>query len=333
VTQLLDTGERLERFPCFGGSCAVLVSGEHAGRTAREAVVDARETMLQWHERFSRFRADSELSRLNDDPRAEVPAGELLVRLAVAVRFAGKLSGGLVDATLTGEIERAGYAGDLGEPLPPDLALALAPPRAAARRAGAGGRRERWREVDGDGLAGVVRRPPGVRLDSGGLAKGMFADVLAERLAGHRAFAIDCAGDLAIGGSAHLVREIHVECPLSGRPLHTFQVLDGCIATSGITRRSWLDGDGRAAHHLLDPSTGAPAFTGIVQASALAPTALEAEIRAKAALLAGPRCARAQLAHGGVIVLEDGTHRVFEPPARVTLAELAPFAGAGAAAA
>jgi thiamine biosynthesis lipoprotein len=286
--------------------------------------------MLAWHERFTRFEPDSELSLLNEDPRAEVPASELLVRLAAAVRSAGELSGGLVDATLAEEIEIAGYGEDLGDPLPPALALALAPSRRAARPASAAGRRERWREVEGDPAAAVVRRPPGVRIDGGGLAKGIFADVLAERLAGHAAFAVDCSGDLAVGGAAHLRREIHVECPLSGRALHTFELIDGCIATSGITRRSWLAGDGRPAHHLLDPSTGAPAFTGIVQATALAPSALEAEIRAKAALLAGPGRAAAQLPHGGVVVLDDGSHRVIEPPLVVTLGQLASFAGARA---
>jgi len=328
VTQLLQTGERLERFACFGGSCSVLVCGDHGACSAQAAAAAARRSMLEWHVRFSRFRADSELSLLNGDPRQEVPASELLMRLAAAVRAAGVLSGGLVDATLAEEIEIAGYAEDLGQPLSPQLALALAPPRRAARPASSGGRRERWREVAGDAGAGLVRRPPGVRIDGGGLAKGIFADALAERLAGHAAFAVDCSGDLAVGGAAHLAREIHVECPLSARALHTFELIDGCIATSGITRRSWLARDGCPAHHLLDPSTGAPAFTGIVQATALAPSALEAEIRAKAALLAGPRGAPAQLRHGGVVVFDDGSHRVLEPLAAITRRQLARFAGA-----
>jgi hypothetical protein len=55
-------------------------------------------------------------------------------------------------------------------------------------------------------------------------------------------------------------------------------------------------------------------------------SALEAEIRAKAALLAGPRQAAAQLPHGGVVVLDDGSHRVIEPPLVVTLGQLTRFA-------
>jgi FAD:protein FMN transferase len=274
----------------------------------------------RWHERFSRFEPDSELSRLNDDPRREVPASPLLVRLAAAVRMAGELSGGLVDATLVEQIEAAGYAQDLGESLQPSVALALAPPRRPAGASSTAG----WREVKADLRAGAVTRPPGVKLDSGGLAKGLFADIVAARLARHRCFAVACAGDLAFGGAAGLLRPVHVESPFDRSALHTFELTRGYVATSGITRRSWLDRDGHAAHHLLDPATGQPAFTGIVQVTALAPSALEAEVRAKSALLAGPRGARLQLPHGGVLVFDDGSHEILAPPPVVTLDQLAP---------
>ena len=124
----------------------------------------------------------------------------------------------------------------------------------------------------------IARRPPGLAIDSGGLAKGLFADLIAERMRG--SFAVDCGGDLRFGGAP---RRLEVTDPFGGSPLHVFEVRDGAVATSGIGRRSWLDARGRPAHHLLDPATGRPAFTGVVQATALAPTAVEAEWRAKAA--------------------------------------------------
>jgi thiamine biosynthesis lipoprotein len=152
-----------------------------------------------------------------------------------------------------------------------------------------------------------------LKLDSGGIAKGLFADVLGERLAGFDAFAIDCSGDLRIGGARGVPRAVRVDDPLGRGVLHEFELESGGVATSGIGRRSWLDRNGKPAHHLLDPSTGRPAFTGIIQASALAPTALEAEWRAKAAVLSGPEQAEAWLCHGGVIVFDDGSHAVIDP--------------------
>jgi len=82
---------------------------------------------------------------------------------------------------------------------------------------------------------------------------------------------------------------------------------------SGAARWRELEYDrcaGAPAHHLLDPATGQPAFTGVVQVTALAPSALEAEIRAKAAVLSGPGRAHEWLPDGGVIVGEDGGFEV-----------------------
>ncbi len=268
------------RFNCFGTHCGVWGAG----------AADARGQLEAWHVQFSRFRDDSELSRLNADPRPVVPVSATMARLLDAVEVASRATGGLVDATLAHEIEAAGYRGDLGAPLPLRDALVLAPPR---RPAGPG---RVWKfQLRG----GVVQRAPGLAFDSGGLAKGLFADLIAERMRG--SFAVDCGGDLRFGGAP---RRIEVTDPFGGSPLHVFEVRDGAVATSGIGRRSWLDAKGRPAHHLLDPATGRPAFTGVVQATALAPTALEAEWRAKAALLSADA---EWLTHGGVLVHDDGT--------------------------
>jgi thiamine biosynthesis lipoprotein len=313
--------EASSTFACFGSSCAVFVRGDGGWGSAQDAVATARGRMLEWHERFSRFLPDSELSRFNRDPRREVPVTPLMARLAEAVSTAGALSGGLVDATLLEQLASAGYSEEPCEPIALERALALAPPRRPARAAAAA----HWREIEVVREGDSVARAPGVMIDSGGLAKGMFADVLAEELAGHASFAVNCAGDLTIGGRAGLTRAVNVASPFDGHTIHTFELARGGVATSGIGRRRWLDRRGRPAHHLLDPASGEPAFTGIVQVTALAPDALTAEIRAKAAILSGPRHAPAWLPDGGVIVFDDGSNRVLEPPAVVTLEELASF--------
>jgi len=314
--------EAIEEFECFGGRCLALVSGSGRAGSCERAAALVERTLLGWHERFSRFLPDSELSRLNADPRRTVPVRPLMARFAQAVRDAGASSHGLVDATLVQEIERAGYRHDLREPLDLAAALALAP----ARRAAAPAPAARWRELRVDLAAGTLTRPPGLGLDSGGLAKGLFADVLGATLASHACFALNCAGDLLLGGAAGTVRAVKVESPFDGRTIHTFELSSGGVATSGIGRRSWLQHGGNPAHHLLDPASGRPAFTGIVQVTALAPSALAAEVKAKAALLSGPRGAPAWLAHGGVIVYDDGSHQVLQPPPTVTLDQLSAFA-------
>jgi thiamine biosynthesis lipoprotein len=71
--------------------------------------------------------------------------------------------------------------------------------------------------------------------------------------------------------------------------------------------RIWRRPDGGFAHHLLDPSTGEPAWTGLIGVTALGGSALEAETLSKLALLSGPDAARRVLAeYGGVIVHDSG---------------------------
>jgi thiamine biosynthesis lipoprotein len=301
--------EAILRFDCFGSRCAVLVTGSGGLGSAELAARLVRRQLLDWHLRFSRFDPASELSALNRDPRIRVEVSKTMALLAEAVVDAARQTGGLVDGTLVGEIESAGYDGDLDGSLRVHEALALAPPRAPASASAVA----RWREIAVDTADGVITRTAGVRMDSGGLAKGLFADLVAGRLASHAAFAVDCGGDLRLGGADRAPRIVDVASPFDASVLHSFELTEGGVATSGIGKRSWLDQGGAPAHHLLDPRTGRPAFTGVVQATALAPTALEAEVLAKAAVLTGPAHAREWLAHGGVVVFDDGTHEVFEP--------------------
>jgi thiamine biosynthesis lipoprotein len=290
----------------------VLVADAARPADAAAAAAMAERALLEWHRRFSRFEPGSELSRFNRDPRSTVPVTPLMRRLVDLAVRAARETGGLVDATLADELRRAGYGSHFeGEGIALEAALAGGPARAPAGPSPA----QRWRGFAVDRRSGTITRPPGTSIDPGGIAKGAFADELAAMLAGFDAFALDCAGDLRIGGSARLEREVHIASPFDLTPLHTFELRGGGIATSGIGRRSWIGADGAPAHHLLDPATGRPAFTGVVQATALAPTAAEAEVLAKAAVLSGPERASEWLTHGGVVVHDDGSYAVLEPAA------------------
>ena len=293
------------RFDCFGGTCAV-----HAGGSGElgVAVAHVRRRFEAWHWRLTRFEPGSELSRLNAASTPTVRVSDLLCLFAAGAVTAARRTDGLVDPTVIDAVEKAGYVKTLDAPLPLPQTLALAPMRAPARPRSD----QSWRRVGVDVRARTVTRPAGVRLDSGGIAKGLCADLGARALREADTYAVDCCGDLRIGGRAGLARPVLVDDPFGRGVVHEFEVASGAVATSGIGRRSWLDGSGRPAHHIIDPATGRPAFTGIVQATALAPTAVEAETRAKAALLSGPDGAGRWLADGGVVVFDDGSHKVFE---------------------
>lgn len=290
------------------GSQVRLLIGEPQGDADPPAAAAerAQRFVAEFEAALSRFRPDSELCAFNADPREVVPASELLRAAVRAAVEAAERSGGLVDSTLLGEIESAGYiATPEGPGVPLSTALAAAPPRQpAAPKADSP-----WRRFEVDDEAGTVTRPPGARLDTGGVGKGLAADLIAAELRGYQRFVVDCGGDIRIGGAGALVNpyDVSVEHPLTGERVYVLKLGPGGVATSGLNVRIWCDADGHYRHHLLDPSTGEPAWTGLIGATALGATAVEAETLAKAALLSGPERGREVLAEmGGLLVHDDG---------------------------
>ena len=302
----MNRSEHERRVEVFGTQVRLLI-GPPTGVGARPAVLAALEVDVMLHDlhrRLTRFDPSSELSMLNADPSECCRVSPLLALALDAGLWAAQVTDGLVDPTLTPELERAGYArtraGLTGAPL--DEALRTAPPRKLAQPRAAAS----WTQVNIDVENGIVCRPPGVKFDTGGSGKGLAADLCAQRLAGHATFVVDAGGDVRIGGERPVRRLVEIEHPLAPEPAHVFGMTSGAVATSGIASRIWPTGGG-FAHHLLDPSTGAPAWTGVIQATALGPTALEAETIAKMALLSGPEHGEALLARrGGLLVLDDG---------------------------
>jgi thiamine biosynthesis lipoprotein len=302
--------EHERRAELFGTSVRILAGGPDApgGPPADLAAASAQAVLRHHHEALTRFEPDSPLSVLNADPREACPVPQLVADAVAAALWAAERSAGLVDPTLLPALERAGYSRSRAGVQPASLheALAAAPPRRPAAPSPVAA----WRRVTVEG--DVVRRPPGLRLDLGGTAKGLAADRAAACLAGQSSFAVDAGGDIALGASprppsrGQTPRRVGVAHPLGPGHAVEFDLVRGAVATSGIGTRLWRTRDG-FAHHLLDPATGRPAWTGVVQATAVAESTLEAELLAKLALLSGPEAGAALLAPGGgVLVLDDG---------------------------
>ena len=198
----------VRRFPAMG--CLV----EVGGATPREA--QAIERIFQARDRqFSRFREDSELSRVNRTPREIVTVSKTFGQMVERALAAASATGGLVDPTLAGALAAAGYDRDFEE----------LEPRAGAARAGAPGR---WRAVRMVGR--LLMRPVGLELDLNGVVKGQTVDEAVGLLSGDGFVAAggDYAGrgELDVGasrrrlGSGHARRprdERHDEAPLAAR--------------------------------------------------------------------------------------------------------------------
>ena len=200
-------------FRSMGSDVRLLVGSPATGELppAEEAARRTRDYVEYFARCLTRFDPSSELCALNRDGRRAVPASRLVRAAVTAGVYGARRSGGLVDPTLIRPLERAGYASSRDGAVPVSLAEALeqAPPR----RPAAPDLRASWREIEVDDGAGLVRRPPGLLFDTGGIGKGLAAEAAAQRLAGYPRLVVDCGGDIALRGEW----EIQVEHPLTRR--------------------------------------------------------------------------------------------------------------------
>lgn len=296
--------EHEHRFDLFGTRVRLLIGAPPSARLeAQIAALRVQARLTRIHAALTRFDPASELSLLNANAGATVAISPTMRDAIAAALHAAQLSDGLVDPTVLPHLEKAGYAGSRTGLPSADLtaALAAAPSRRPARAHPAA----RWRRIALDASAGTVRVPAGVGLDLGGSAKGRAVDIAARMLAHTASFAVDAGGDIRLGGTRAATRTVRLGHPFTGESAE-LALADGAVATSGLRTRVWDTADG-FAHHLIDPARGEPAWTGVVQATAFAPTALEAETLAKTALLRGPDHGLETLArHGGALIRDDG---------------------------
>ena len=269
-------------FGAMGTEIELLVDADHADDEldAAEAEFHRLEALL------SRFREDSELSRLNRE--GSLDAGPDLMRVLELALEACERTGGRFDPTVHDAVVAAGYDRSF------ELVVVDSEEPAALAAPGRG-------SVRTDGSR--VELGEGVRIDLGGIGKGYAAERAAEMLALAGNCLVSAGGDIATRGGSW---PVGVETA-AGRL--TLELSRGSgLATSGRDRRRWRR-DGRELHHLIDPSTGEPAETGLLRVTAVAPDSVEAEVAAKALFLAGARRAVAEADDQGipaVLVTADG---------------------------
>lgn len=236
-----------------------------------------------WEQALSRFRPDSELSRLNARAgQRPIPVSETLWQVLRAALQAAEMSNGLVTPTILPALQHAGYT-DSFEHLPRQQAAAGTLPADAVAAAQA------WRDIALNPAERTVGLPAGVQLDLGGVAKGWAAEVAARRLDRYGPALVDAGGDIAVSaprrdGSPWI---IEVASPFNeAETLAHIALLEGVVVTSGRDYRQWMQG-GRLRHHIIDPRTGEPADTDLISVTVIARRAVRAEAAAKMMLILG----------------------------------------------
>jgi thiamine biosynthesis lipoprotein len=247
----------------MGTSAHVVVNGP------RRLVGEARARIEDLEQRWSRFRPDSEVSRLNRHGCARVsPETEELVTKSIT---GWSHTGGRFDPTVYRSMVAIGYSTTFAD-------ISSAPTGQDPGPApGCGGI-----ELG----AGVVRLPDGVGFDPGGIGKGLAADIVAVELsvAGADGIVVNLGGDLRAAGESEAgVWVIRIDEP-AAQIRETVAIAAGGVATSTPLRRTWSQGGARR-HHLIDPGSGQP-FGALAPTlvSVVAAEAWWAEVLTKAAM-------------------------------------------------
>jgi thiamine biosynthesis lipoprotein len=223
----------------------------------------------------SRFRPDSEITRLAASAGHPTQVSETLANLLDAALTAASQTDGDVDPTVGAAMIALGYDADIAT-------RGRARPSAASIITPA-----IWSMVTLDDR--VVTVPPGMVLDLGATAKAVAADQCARRthdLSGSGVL-VNLGGDIATAGPAPdggwqvLVRDTDDD-PASSVALPS----GAALATSSTLRRQWRNGE-QVLHHILDPRTGRPADPVWRTVSVAAQTCYAANTVATAAVVRG----------------------------------------------
>jgi thiamine biosynthesis lipoprotein len=243
----------------------------------------------------SRFREDSDISRVNARPGVLVPVRPLTVALVEVGLDAASATSGACDPTVGLHVCAAGYDEDIEQVRRRDSVVL---PTRELRRAD-------WTEVRVDPELARVGVPAGLALDLGATAKAWTADEAASRLVLTTGYPtlVAIGGDLAVAGPGPAWPVVVGEH--EGRPGQVVTVSSGGLATSSTGGRRWLTSAGEQ-HHVIDPATGRPTRGPIRTASVHAGSCLRANALATAALVWGAGAWERLAGSTTRVVLTDG---------------------------
>ncbi len=268
---LLPIGPDTQQWPIWSTTARLVVTEPDALPPARH-IVDA--VLMAVDAACNRFRADSELCRLDLAGGRPTMISPLLAALVDTALTAAERTGGDVDPTMGIAMEALGYDRDLSLIDPHGVAV----PAVIHPAPG-------WHQIRLDGHQITV--PAGIRLDLGAVGKAFAADLCATLVASscETGVLISLGGDIATAGPAPDGGWCVLVSDGPDEPNCTVR-LSGSMATSSTISRRWHRG-GRLLHHVLDPRTCQPVKPVWRTVSVVAPSCADANTQSTAALVRG----------------------------------------------
>lgn len=285
------------KFPAMGNTADISVIGDtYLLDVARRHIDDL-------ENKWSRFLASSDISRLNHSTGAPIRVSPETISLVQYLISAQGITRGAFDPTLLPVLIDLGYQTSFTQPehvstfaSHPNWSLPMSSIHIEAHN-------------------NSISMPAGMTLDPGGLGKGLAADLVAQHLMdlGAGGVCISLGGDIRCMGQSPTgdAWTLPIETP-QGTVDQNATFSTGAIATSSVHAKSWWHHSGEK-HHVIDPQTKQPlSTTGIhaVQSTAIANEAVWAEVFSTAVLVQGaaiafPLCDAHNIA--AQIIFSNGT--------------------------
>ncbi len=269
-------GYFLGRFTAMASPCEVLADTDDA-EEAEALRLLAQQEALRIEQKFSRYRTDNIVHRINHSAGAPVRVDEETAAILDYAAACHEMSNGLFDIT-SGVLRRVWkFDGGSRVPAPEEI-------RDVLRHVG-------WHRVTWKDAA--LSMPPGMEIDLGGVGKEYAVDRAAALLGSQTdgAFLVNFGGDLFAAGPRRggAPWSVGVDDPdrTGQAALYRIDIDRGGLATSGDARRFVL-WRGRRLGHILDPRTGWPVEDAPRSITVVGTTCMEAGTLSTLAYLKGP---------------------------------------------
>ena len=249
--------------------------------------------------KWSRYIPTSELMQINNNPESMIQVSDATLRLVNEMKNGFEVTQGIFSGNILGELIDLGFANSRINP--ENVTNWQARAKSVADLS----------DVEMDLQNKSVSVPSGVALDSGGIGKGLAADLMSDYAMqlGAMGIAVFAGGDVAVKGMAPDAAGWKVNISDPGdvdKFIDTISLSRGGLATS--SPMGWRIKD---AHHIIDPRTHKSSDSDVLQATIIAQNASQAEVLAKMCVILGSHEGISRIDSLGVAALViDNTYQV-----------------------
>jgi FAD:protein FMN transferase len=265
-----------KEFRAMGTEVAVDIvtgPGENEKKKIEKTLNEIRKIFENNENIFSRFKEESELSKVNAQLGRETKISPKLFEMLTLCLAYYKKTDKYFDPRILTNLEAIGYTQNFADTKWPEINL--------GEKEAISNSLEEDLILNKEGWSLLIKK----KIDTSGIVKGFTVDEAAQFLKSNnfRNFIVDAGGDMYLNGLNE--RGKAWEIGLEGSNIK-LQITDEGVATSGISRKRWRLGE-KKFHHLINPKKFEEFKFEIKSVTVISQDTIEADVLAKSLFLMG----------------------------------------------